>query len=429
MVEKKLYRHTSALKGETEVPGDKSISHRAVIIGSLANGITEVSNFLNGEDCLRTIDTFKAMGVSIEINGTNLKIHGKGMKALTKPNGDLYFGNSGTTARLLLGLLAGLPFQTIVTGDESLSNRPMNRVASPLREMGAKIKSSNGRNVLPLTIDGGHLTGMSYTVPVKSAQVKSALLLAGLLADDRTEISELTQTRDHTEHMLQAFDADLDRSGLTTTITNNHSLTATEITVPGDISSAAFLLVGAAIVPHSKLTIKRVGLNETRTGIIDVFKKMGATIELTNTFTINGELIGDITVTHGKLQGILIEGDSIPRLIDEIPIIALLATQANGTTIIKDAQELRFKETDRIDAVVDVLAKLGASIEGTEDGMIIHGKTPLNGGAVSSYQDHRIAMMVAIASLIANDEVILDDDASMNISYPGFFKDLEKLLN
>lgn len=429
MAEKKLYQNTSVLSGEIKVPGDKSISHRAVIFGSLANGITEVSNFLNGEDCLRTIDTFKAMGVQIEKNGTHLKIYGKGINALKKPNTDLYFGNSGTTARLLLGVLSGLPFQTTVTGDESLSNRPMNRVASPLREMGAKIKSENGQNVLPLTINGGHLTGISYTLPVKSAQVKSALLLAGLLATDRTEIRELTPTRDHTEHMLQAFGADIVKSGLATTITSNHALTATEVTVPGDISSAAFLLVGAAIVPDSKLTVKRVGLNETRTGIIDVFKKMGANMELTNTFTINGELIGDITISSGSLQGIIIEGDIIPRLIDEIPIIALLATQANGTTIIKDAQELRFKETDRIKAVVEVLTKLGASIEGTEDGMIIHGNTTLSGGAVSGYQDHRIAMMTAIASLVASDVVVLDDDASINISYPGFFQDLEKLLS
>lgn len=429
MGEKKLHHHTSSLQGELEVPGDKSISHRAVIIGSLANGITEVSHFLNGEDCLRTIDTFNAMGVAIEKSGTSLKIHGKGIKALSKPSTDLYFGNSGTTARLLLGVLAGLPFQTIVTGDESLSNRPMNRVASPLREMGAKIESRNGQNVLPLTIDGGKLTGISYTLPVKSAQVKSALLLAGLLASDDTEIRELTPTRDHTEHMLKAFGADIAKSGLSTTITSNHSLTATNITVPGDISSAAFLLVGAAIVPDSKLTLKRVGLNKTRTGIIDVFKKMGANIEITNTFTTNGELIGDITITYGALQSTLIEGDIIPQLIDEIPIIALLATQANGTTTIKDAQELRFKETDRITAVVDVLTKFGASIEGTEDGMIIHGKTPLNGGAVSGYHDHRIAMMIAIASLIAKDEVVLDDDASINISYPGFFQDVEKLLS
>lgn len=429
MAEKKLYRNTSALFGELEVPGDKSISHRSVIIGSLANGITEVSNFLNGEDCFRTINTFKAMGVAIEKDGTSLRIHGGGIKALTKPSTDLYFGNSGTTARLVLGVLVGLPFQTTVTGDESLSNRPMNRVASPLREMGARIASVNGENVLPLTINGGHLTGISYTLPVKSAQVKSALLLAGLFADNRTEIIENTLTRDHTEHMLIAFGADITKSELSTTITSNHALEATEITVPGDISSAAFLLAGAAIVPNSKLTIKRVGLNETRTGIIDVFMKMGATIIVSSTFMINGELIGDITITYGELQGTVIDGDIIPRLIDEIPVIALLATQALGTTIIKDAQELRHKETDRIHAVVDVLSKLGASIEGTEDGMIIHGKTPLNGGAVSSYHDHRIAMMASIASLITSDTVVLDDDKSIAISYPGFFQDVEKLLS
>lgn len=429
MGEKKLFRNKSVLTGELEVPGDKSISHRAVIIGSIANGITEVSNFLDGEDCMRTIDAFKAMGVQIDKQGTNLKIHGKGIKALRTPSTDLYFGNSGTTARILLGVLAGLPFQTTVTGDESLSKRPMNRVASPLREMGAKIESINDQNVLPLKISGSQLTGVSYKLPIKSAQVKSALLLAGFMASERTEIIELVSTRDHTEHMLKAFGADIVKQGLSTTITNNNSLTATEVSVPGDISSAAFLLAGAAIVPNSKLTIKRVGLNETRTGLIDVFKKMGTNIRVANTFTINGELIGDITITYGTLRGTLIDGDIIPRLIDEIPIIALLATQANGTTVIKDAKELRYKETDRINAVVDVLTKLGASIEGTEDGMVIHGKTPLNGGAISCYHDHRIAMMTAIASLIANDAVVLDDDSSINISYPGFFQDLEKLLS
>ncbi|ASN05514.1 3-phosphoshikimate 1-carboxyvinyltransferase [Virgibacillus necropolis] len=428
MAEKKLSPQKGVVSGVIEVPGDKSISHRAVIFGSMANGITEVSNFLDGEDCMRTIDVFKSMGVTIEKNETNLIIHGKGVNALKKPSNELYFGNSGTTARLLLGVLAGLPFQTYVTGDESLSKRPMNRVVSPLREMGAKIEAKGEENVLPLTIDQGQLSGIQYKLPVKSAQVKSALLLAGLFANNSTKISEITPTRDHTEHMLKAFGADIVKHELSTTITSNKQLKATNVTVPGDISSAAFLLVGAAIVPNSKLSISRVGLNETRTGIIDVFKKMGANIEITNVVAINGELIGDITISYKELEATLIEGDVIPRLIDEIPIIALLATQANGTTIIKDSQELRYKETDRIHAVVDVLSKLGASIEGTEDGMIIHGKTQLIGGEVSAYHDHRIAMMASIASLITRDEVILDDDSSIDISYPGFFQDLEKLL-
>ncbi|WP_404452844.1 3-phosphoshikimate 1-carboxyvinyltransferase [Virgibacillus necropolis] len=427
MAEKTLSLQNSILSGVIEVPGDKSVSHRSVIIGSLANGITEVSNFLDGEDCMRTIDAFGSMGVTIEKSGTNLRIHGKGVKALKKPSDDLYFGNSGTTARLMLGVLAGLPFQTNVTGDESLSKRPMNRVASPLSEMGAKIECKDDKCVLPLTIEEGHLSGIQYKLPVKSAQVKSAILLAGLFAENRTEVIELTPTRDHTENMLTAFGADIVRNGLSTTITNEKSLTATNVTVPGDISSAAFLLVGAAIVPDSKLSIKRVGLNETRTGIIDVLKKMGAIITVTNINEVNGELVGDLTIAYSELEGTLIEGDIIPRLIDEIPIIALLATQAKGTTIIKDSEELRYKETDRIHAVVDVLTTLGASIEGTEDGMIIHGKTPLTGGTVSAYDDHRIAMMSSIASLITKDEIILDDDSSINISYPGFFQDLEKL--
>lgn len=427
MAEKTLSLQNSILSGVIEVPGDKSISHRSVMIGSLANGITEVSNFLDGEDCMRTIDAFKSMGVTIEKNGTNLRIHGEGIKALKKPTDDLYFGNSGTTARLMLGVLAGLPFQTNVTGDESLSKRPMNRVASPLRDMGAKIDSEDDKTMLPLSIVGGELSGIRYQLPVKSAQVKSAILLAGLFAENKTEVIEPTPTRDHTEKMLTAYGANIDKQGLVTTITNTNSLGATKITVPGDISSAAFLLVGAAIVPDSKLTIRRVGLNETRTGIIDVFKKMGATIDVTNVSSNNGELSGDISIAYDNLQGVLIEGEIIPRLIDEIPIIALLATQAEGTTIIKDSEELRYKETDRIHAIIDVLTKLGASIEGTDDGMVIHGKTPLSGGTVSSYNDHRIAMMTSIASLITSDEIILDDDSSINISYPGFFQDLDKL--
>ncbi|ASK63342.1 3-phosphoshikimate 1-carboxyvinyltransferase [Virgibacillus phasianinus] len=429
MAEKILTPNNHIISGVIEVPGDKSISHRAIIMGSIANGTTEVSNFLNGEDCMRTIDVFESMGVKFEKNGTNITIHGKGIKSLKKPAEELYFGNSGTTARLLLGVLAGLPFQTTVAGDESLSKRPMNRVILPLREMGARINGKDGSEVLPLRIEHGQLTGIQYKLPVKSAQVKSAILLAGLYAANSTEVIEPTPTRDHTEHMLKAFGADIERNGLSTKISGDNSLYATNVTVPGDISSAAFLLTGAAIVPNSRLTIRRVGLNETRTGIIDVLIEMGSAIEITNSSIVNGELIGDVTITYTKLRGINIEGEIIPRLIDEIPIIALLATQAEGTTIIKDAEELRYKETDRIHAVTDVLTKLGAAIEGTADGMIIHGKTPLSGGEVSGYHDHRIAMMASIASLITTGEVVLDDDSSINISYPGFFQHLDQVQN
>lgn len=415
------------LSGEIMIPGDKSISHRSVILGSLASGVTKVTNFLDGEDCLRTVDAFHNMGVSIEKDGTNLVIESKGLTELSKPTKQLDFGNSGTTTRLMLGILAGLPFSTTIYGDASLSKRPMNRVVNPLRQMGATIAGSNDGNLLPLSISGNKLTGINYTLPVKSAQVKSAILLAGLLAEDETSVTEEIPTRNHTENMLQAFGADITTDGYTTTITKKNELIATDVYVPGDISSAAFFLVAAAIVPGSQLTLKNVGLNKSRTGIIDVLQQMGANLVIRNEKTIGGELIGDIQVTYGDLNGITIEGDIIPRLIDEIPVIALLATQAVGTTIIKDAEELRVKETDRIAAVIDVLTTFGATVTSTEDGMIIEGKTDLSGGNAASYDDHRIAMMAAIASLITKDEVVIDDISCISISYPDFFEDLESL--
>ena len=415
------------LSGEIMIPGDKSISHRSVILGSLASGVTKVTNFLDGEDCLRTVDAFRNMGVSIQKDGTNLVIESKGLTEFSKPTKQLDFGNSGTTTRLMLGILAGLSFSTTIYGDVSLSKRPMNRVVNPLRQMGATIDGSNNGNLLPLSISGNKLTGINYTLPVKSAQVKSAILLAGLLAEDETSVTEEIPTRNHTENMLQAFGADITTDGYTTTITKKNELIATDVYVPGDISSAAFFLVAAAIVPGSQLTLKNVGLNKSRTGIIDVLQQMGANLVIQNEKTIGGELIGDIQVAYGDLNAITIEGDIIPRLIDEIPVIALLATQAVGTTIIKDAEELRVKETDRIAAVIDVLTTFGATVTSTEDGMIIEGKTDLSGGNAASYDDHRIAMMAAIASLITKDEVVIDDISCISISYPDFFKDLESL--
>lgn len=426
--ERNLYPCQSPLTGEMEVPGDKSISHRAVILGSLATGTTTVKNFLDGEDCMRTIHAFQAMGVEIEKNASTVVIHGNGIQSLYEPKQPLYFGNSGTTTRLMLGVLAGLPFFTTVYGDPSLTKRPMERVVLPLKQMGARFDGRNNAGNLPLAIRGGELTGMNYTLPVKSAQVKSAVLLAGLFANGTTEVIEPTKTRNHTENMLQAFGVDMNRNGEFITIKGKQSLTATDVFVPGDISSAAFFIAAAAIVPGSKLTLKNVGLNETRTGIIDCLQQMGAAIDISNQQSISGEPIGDITVTYQELHGALIEGEIIPRLIDEIPIIALLATQAEGTTTIRDASELRLKETDRINAVVDVLSALGASIEGTDDGLIIHGKKALHGGNVKSYDDHRIAMMVSIASLIADGNVQLDDDACIAVSYPGFFDDLNRLI-
>ncbi|WP_068672010.1 3-phosphoshikimate 1-carboxyvinyltransferase [Oceanobacillus sp. Castelsardo] len=427
MAEVTLAPCNHALSGEIEVPGDKSISHRAIILGSLANGVTNITNFLDGEDCMRTIHAFQSMGVSITKEGSTVTIDGKGISALKEPKEPLYFGNSGTTTRLMLGILSGLNFFTTIYGDESLAKRPMDRVVNPLREMDATIDGRNTGNLLPLSIRGKQLKGMEYTLPVKSAQVKSAVLLAGLFADGNTTVVEKTQTRDHTENMLEAFGADITRSGLSTTITSNHKLIASDVHVPGDISSAAFFLVAGAIVQGSDITLNNVGLNETRTGIIDVLIKMDADLEIQNKRLVSGEWIGDITIRHSELKGITIDGEIIPRLIDEIPVIALLASQANGETVIKDAEELKVKETDRIAAVVDVLSTLGANIQGTEDGMIIKGKTPLKGGKIASYHDHRIAMMGAIASLVTNDTVTIDDASSISISYPSFFEHLNSL--
>ncbi|RLL48534.1 3-phosphoshikimate 1-carboxyvinyltransferase [Oceanobacillus piezotolerans] len=415
------------LFGEIQVPGDKSISHRAVILGSISKGVTRVTNFLDGEDCMRTINAFRAMGVEIDKQGSTVKINGKGIEGLQEPSDVLYFGNSGTTTRLMLGILSGLPFFSNISGDDSLSKRPMDRVIIPLKEMGATIDGRNNGNLLPLAVRGGTLAGLDYTLPVKSAQVKSAIILAGLLAEGVTRVTEIAQTRDHTENMLEAFGADIERDGLTTTITNNANLQATDVQVPGDISSAAFFLSAAAIIPDSEITLKNVGLNPTRTGILDVLKAMKANLEISNIRTVSGESIGDITIKSSTLKATTIEGDIVPRLIDEIPIIALLATQAEGVTVIKDAEELKVKETDRIEAVVDVLSTLGARIKATDDGMIIHGKKPLNGGQVSSYHDHRIAMMAAIASLIASNDVTIDDVDSISVSYPSFFEHLNSI--
>lgn len=427
MAEKRLKSERSPFQGELEVPGDKSISHRAVIFGSLAEGKTTVRHFLDGEDCLRTVDAFRALGVSIQRDGDSLSIESKGVRGFKEPAEPLYFGNSGTTARLLIGLFAGLPFFTAVYGDPSLTRRPMDRVILPLSKMGAEILGSEDAKYLPLAINGKKLNAISYTLPVKSAQVKSALLFAGLFAEGEMQVKEKTATRNHTETMLQAFGGELEVCGMSIRMKGNQTLKGTDVYVPGDISSAAFFLAGAAGKPGSSLLLKNVGLNPTRTGIIDVLKKMGADLTISNEETTGGELLGNILVKGSELKGTEISGDLIPRLIDEIPVIALLATQAEGTTVIKDAEELRVKETDRIAAVVEVLKSLGANITATEDGMIIEGKTPLNGGKISAYDDHRMAMMGAIASCFTREEVIIDDVSSVAVSYPGFFDDLHNV--
>ncbi|MDC3415371.1 3-phosphoshikimate 1-carboxyvinyltransferase [Aquibacillus salsiterrae] len=429
MSERVLSPINKSLTGELYVPGDKSISHRAIIFGSLANGETTVTHFLDGEDCMRTIDAFRLMGVEIEKNDNTVKIVGKGISGLSEPLEPINLGNSGTTARLLLGVLAGLPFHFTLFGDSSLTKRPMDRVAIPLRVMGATIDGRENGKFLPLSVRGGELTSITFETPVKSAQVKSGVLLAGLLANGVTSVSEKTTTRDHTENMLQAFGGNVSREAGTIRIEGKQRLSGTTIQVPGDISSAAFFMVAAAIVPRSNVTIKDVGLNPTRTGIIDVMKQMGVSIEVTVERTVGGEPIGSIFIEHSPINGTVIGGDIIPRIIDEIPIIALLATQANGKTIIRDAEELKYKETDRIASVVTTLQALGATIEATEDGMIIEGNGTILGGFADSHGDHRIGMMIAIASLIAKDTVTLKNEESIAISYPNFFVDLEKLIS
>lgn len=427
MMKKSFTKAKQALNGKLQIPGDKSISHRAIMLGSLAKGRTVIENFLDGEDCLRTVDIFKEMGVNISQEGTDVIIKSEGVRALQEPTVPLYFGNSGTTARLMFGILTGLPFYTVSYGDPHLTVRPMDRVIDPLKQMGAKISGRKEGSFLPLSTESATLKGINYEIPVKSAQVKSAILLAGLFAEGETIVVEQAETRNHTENMLLAFGADITSTGLTHKITNNNLLQATNITVPGDISSAAFFLVAAAIVPDSSIVLKNVGLNETRTGVIDVIKAMGGDLTVSNVREISGESLGDIHISYNSLKGMTIDATLMPRLIDEIPIIALLASQADGPTVIKNAEELRVKETDRIQAVVDVLSTLGVKIEEKPDGMIIQGNATLIGGEIKSYSDHRIAMMGVIASLICKSTVEIDDVSSIAISYPSFFEHLNQI--
>jgi 3-phosphoshikimate 1-carboxyvinyltransferase len=419
----------NGLKGMIEIPGDKSISHRSVMFGSIAQGVTKVTNFLPGDDCLSTISCFRKLGVVIEESEDELIIYGNGFDGLKEPDEILDVGNSGTTIRLLLGILAGRPFFSSIIGDHSIGKRPMTRVTEPLRSMGAQIDGRKNGEFTPLSIRGGHLNPIHYNMPVASAQVKSALILAGLQAEGETIIIEKSESRDHTERMIRKFGGEVHKNDREITVKGGQKLIASDILVPGDISSAAFFLVAGAIVPDSEIVLKNVGLNPTRTGIIEIMSKMGANLEISQNEIDSFEPAGDITVKTSSLRGTVVEGDVIPRLIDEIPIIALLATQAEGTTIIKDASELKVKETNRIDTVVHELTKLGASIEATDDGMIIHGGTTLTGGKVSSHGDHRIGMMLAIASLLCKDKVELENPEAISVSYPNFFNHLNSLKN
>lgn len=409
--------------GQIKVPGDKSISHRAVMLGSLANGVTEISGFLKGADCLSTIDCFRKMGIDIDINGENVTVHGNGLRGLKKPDEMLYTGNSGTTTRLLCGILAGQNFDTSITGDASIQKRPMGRVVQPLSMMGAKIENE----YCPLYITGTKLHGIDYKMPVASAQVKTAIILAGLYADGETVIHEIEKSRDHTELMLSAMGADLTVDNLDITVKPTNDLTAVNVDVPGDISSAAFFLVLGAIMLNSQITVTNVGINPTRTGIIDVLKDMGADITLENVHTSAGETVADITVRSSSLKGTTVGGDIIPRLIDELPIIAVAAVFADGQTVIKDAQELKVKETNRIRAVVDEFNKCGIDITETDDGMIINGGKSIHGADFKTYGDHRMAMSLTVLAQLADGESTLDDSDCACVSYPTFFDDFYKL--
>ena len=425
---KTLHYNKPTLNGTIQVPGDKSISHRSVMFGAIAKGTTTVDGFLLGEDCLSTIDCFKKLGVQITVNGTNVEIHSNGIEGWDEPSEVLYTGNSGTTTRLMLGILSGTTFHSIMTGDASIGKRPMRRVVDPLRLMGAQIAGRLDGQYTPLAIQGTKLQAIDYTMPVASAQVKSAILLAGLQAEGTTIVREKEVSRDHTERMLKQFGAEIDVVEGIVSLKGGQTLHGTHVSVPGDISSAAFFLVAGAITPNSKITLQNVGVNETRDGILRVLKQMGANVDVQIEDETAAEPTATITVETSSLQGITIEGDIIPTLIDEIPIIALLATQSNGTTVIKDAEELKVKETNRIDAVVNELKKLGANITATDDGMIIEGPTKLHGASLTTYGDHRIGMMGAVAALITEGDVTLDDAECIAVSYPTFFDHVEKLI-
>ena len=412
-------------RGEITVPGDKSISHRAVMLGALANGTTHITGFLMGEDCLSTIDCFRKMGVEIEITDSEVIVEGVGLHGLCAPEETLYTGNSGTTTRLLCGILAGQPFTATLNGDASIQKRPMGRVIKPLREMGASIEGKND-NYCPLTLYPSELYGIEYRLPVASAQLKSAILLAGLYAEGQTTVIEPAPSRDHTERMFRALGVEVETHGSTITLEPPEDLYAVDIRVPGDISSAAFFLVAGAIVEGSELTIRNVGVNPTRTGILDVLHEMGADISISN-FHDDAEPVCDLTVKHSMLRGVEIGGSIIPRLIDELPVIAVAAAYAEGETVIRDAQELKVKESNRIAAMVTELKKAGVDAEETDDGMIIRGGKRPHGAAFETYKDHRIAMSLAVLALAARSACRIDEPEVVAISYPDFFHTLERL--
>lgn len=423
----RLLTNVSQLKGTLRVPGDKSISHRSIMFGSLAKGTTTVHDILRGEDVLSTMQVFRDLGVNIQDDGNIVTITGVGFDGLKAPKNKLDMGNSGTSIRLISGVLAGQDFTVEMFGDDSLSKRPMDRVTIPLRQMGVEVSGQTDRDLPPLTMRGSKaLKPIHYQLPVASAQVKSALIFAALQADGESVIIEKEKTRNHTEDMIVQFGGAIDVNDKEIRIKGGQEFTGQDVVVPGDISSAAFWLVAGLIVPNAKVTLENVGINETRTGIIDVIKEMGGKMTISNVDEIAKS--ATITVETSELHGVEIGGEIIPRLIDELPIIALLATQANGTTIIRDAEELKVKETDRIQVVADALNAMGADITPTDGGMTIKGKTPLHGAKVNTFGDHRIGMMTAIAALLVSDgDVELERAEAINTSYPSFFNDLEVL--
>lgn len=430
---KKITRTTS-LKGTLTVPGDKSISHRAIMFGSLSEGTTTIHGFLKGADCLSTIDCFRKMGISIEEKDETIYVHGKGLHGLSKPEETLDVGNSGTTTRLVSGILAGQDFDTVLSGDASLNSRPMGRIMKPLSMMGADVTSINNNGCAPLSIKGHTLNAIHYDSPVASAQVKSCVLLAGLYAEGKTSVTEPALSRDHTERMLRSFGADIVSDENTCTITPPETLHGQHIEVPGDISSAAFFIVAGLITPDSEITIKNVGINDTRAGILKVCQDMGADITLLNTREEGGEPVADLLVKTSKLHGTVVEGSIIPTLIDELPVIALMACFAKGKTIIKDAHELRVKESDRIAIMTENLTAMDADVIDTDDGFIINSRSEdsipvLHGAEINCSMDHRIAMTFAIAGLNADGETMITDSDCVDVSYPGFFAQLEALNN
>ncbi|MCI9007770.1 MAG: 3-phosphoshikimate 1-carboxyvinyltransferase [Lachnospiraceae bacterium] len=421
------FTRAEALKGTVTVPGDKSISHRSIMFGALAEGTTRVTNFLQGADCLSTIQCFRKLGIRIENTPEEIRIYGNGLHGLLAPSGVLDTGNSGTTTRLICGILAGQDFQTELNGDASIQSRPMRRIMDPLSQMGAKIESLRGNDCAPLRIQGTKLHGIHYHSKVASAQVKSCILLAGLYADGPVSVTEPSLSRNHSEILLRHFGASVSGEGTTVIIQPEPKLLAQEIRVPGDISSAAYFIAAGLFVPGSEILIRNVGINPTRDGLLRVCREMGADITLLQEDHESGEPVADLLVRHSSLHGVTVEGALIPTLIDELPVVAALACFAEGRTVIRDAQELKVKESNRIDVMTENLRAMGARITATEDGMIIEGGAPLHGAVIDSHLDHRIAMTFAVTALGAEGETTIKDADCVRISYPEFYKELERL--